>query len=136
MLRYREIRQFLPKLNIDEIDDLELTKNRNKEADSLLARLEEMESVPKALQYDTTTLSDTCALFDTVIRDQPVTAQSLNAEADIVEPLNFESDIRKIQTGQWNSLTDTEKGLVTGLVCARTEQISKLAENSIMRSEH
>lgn len=113
--RYCAIKDYIPKLDLKDIEEMTITKKRNDVVDSLFERLAEMESVTKALQSDTTTLSDARALFDTVIGYFPTTEDRLKANAGIIHSINFENAVRKIQTGEVKKLSTAGANLVFAL---------------------
>jgi hypothetical protein len=61
--RYTQIKEFLPRLEINEIDDLVLSEKENRDIDSLLEELKNLESVSKTLQNDSTTMSGVRSLM-------------------------------------------------------------------------
>lgn len=95
------MREFLPQLESDDIDELLLPSSKNLHADAL-------ESVTEVLQIDDATVSDACALFDAVIRKYPDTTNRLSSYADIVQCPNFESAIVKTQRNNSGALSPEE----------------------------
>jgi hypothetical protein len=66
ILRYTKIRDFLPLLEINELDELLLTVRQNREIDSICEEMKYFEAILKAFQQDATTLADTWLLFDEI----------------------------------------------------------------------
>jgi hypothetical protein len=64
ILRYIKIRDFLPLLGINDLDELLLTVRENRDIDSICDETKDFESISKALQQDATTLADTRLQFD------------------------------------------------------------------------
>jgi hypothetical protein len=58
ILRYTKIKQFLPRLEVNEIDDLVLSAKENRDIDALLEELKDLETVSKTSQNDSTAMSD------------------------------------------------------------------------------
>ncbi len=106
--RYIRIREHLSSLDSEEIDDIALTNHDNRRVDTLMKQLEPLESVTKALQDDTTTVSDARALFDAVTEKFPGTANRLSSFADIIHNLVFDNTILKLQRGNRNALSGEE----------------------------
>ncbi len=98
--RYIRIREHLPSLDCEVIDGLALTYNDNRRVDTIMKQLEPLKSVTKALQNDTTTVSDARALSDALIDKFPSTANKLSSFADIIQNLVFENSIVKRQCGK------------------------------------
>jgi hypothetical protein len=63
ILRYIKIRDFLPLLEINELDELLLTVSENCEIDSICEEMKDFKSISKTLQQDAITLADTRFLF-------------------------------------------------------------------------
>lgn len=71
--------------------------------------LKDIESIWKALQKDTTTLTDTRLLFDKISNAYPVVKETLAADANIVVDKYFESAVTRIQQGKADSLMPSEE---------------------------
>jgi len=109
LLRYKQLQEFLPKLESSEINELLLTPQEDVSVDLLLKELKDIDSVTKILQARCTTLSDVRALFDALIDQYPNMKPFLKADANIVHSKQFESGIVKIQIGKGEFLSSTEK---------------------------
>jgi len=107
--RYKELEGFLPKLGSGEIDELMLTHLENVSVSHLLRDLNDIDSVTKAVQSRSTTISDVRALFDALIENFPIMEDYLKTDANIVHSSSFESGIVKFQTGKESDMTDGEK---------------------------
>ncbi len=81
--RYIRIREHLPSLDAEEIDNIALTDHDNRCVDTLMKKFEPLKSVTSALQDDTSTVSDPRALFDAVIENSPGTANRLSSFTDL-----------------------------------------------------
>ena len=68
-----------------------------------------MESINKKLQADDTTLADVRALFDHVIDSFPTATPRLQPDANIVHSPDFESGLVKLQLGNNNALSRSER---------------------------
>ena len=55
--RYQRLREFIPFLQLDSFDELTLTSRQNRDIDSLLDRLKDLDSVTESLQRDNPTLT-------------------------------------------------------------------------------
>jgi hypothetical protein len=115
ILRYDKIRDFLPLLEINELDELLLTVRENHEIDSIYEEMKDFESISKALQQDATTLADTRLLFDEISNAYPALKEKLAANANIVLDKYFESAIIRIQQGKAGSLMPSEEQSVRNL---------------------
>ncbi len=97
--RYVKISEFFPLLGSDEIDNISPSLSQNRRSETLLKKLDPLESVTKALQEDSTNVSDTRALFDAVIEMFPDTANRSSSCSSIVHSQIFEDSIAKLQRG-------------------------------------
>jgi len=113
--RYQELKEFIGKVEIEDIDDLILTTRENRKVDELCAKFQELESVTKYLQSNRCTISDCRLLFNGIIDMFPSTKERLSASADIVHDKDFERALSKIQEGKVNSLTRAERTAAKGL---------------------
>eukprot|EP00171_Calliarthron_tuberculosum_P001888 IDg1888t1 len=107
--RYQRIRDCLQKLDSLDVDRLCLTSADNRRVDSLMCQLDDLESVTKALQDDSTTMSDVRGLFDAVIDRYPETACKLTSSASIVHNPIFENAVVKVQLENCNALSREER---------------------------
>lgn len=119
--RYRELKEFLPKLNSDVIDEISLTTPENRRVDELYEKFTVFESVTKALQKDNTSLADVRALFDATIDEHPTTYCRLSSTADIVHCPWFESALVKVQRGMIAVLSIEEQVF---MACFENESLS------------
>ncbi len=78
------LEEFLPKLEMDETDDLMLTTFEIRKIEALCTRFEHLNSVTKALQSDNVNLAEASAFFDTVIEEYPDTTDRWSKSAAIV----------------------------------------------------
>lgn len=108
ILRYTQIKEFLPRLEINEIDDFILSAKENRDIDSLLEELKDLESVSKTLQDDSTTMSDVRSLFDAVLESYPICEERLSPSAPIVLDKVFESALVQIQRGRSAELSPSQ----------------------------
>ena len=113
--RYLQIRQFIGLLHISGIEELMLTPTEEKEAEKLCQMLSDFDSVTKALQSNTVTLSEVRVLFDSIITAYPSTIGRLSTNSPIVSNPDFEKGIVKIQTGRSTELTLNESIAVSSL---------------------
>ncbi len=67
LVRYKEIEQYLRKLDCVEVDELTLSVLENRSIDSIFEKLKILNSVTKQLQKEDTTIADVLAIFDAVI---------------------------------------------------------------------
>ena len=105
-----------------------LTHQNNKDIEELLVKLSEFESVTKALQEDTLSVSDTRALFDGVIDSFPETKDRLSKSANIVHDKVFEDAVTKIQDGKLSELTLEERLSVSNLQIEETQDSNEVSE--------
>lgn len=78
-----------------EIDDLLPSVVQDRKVDTLVLNLRSFVGVTKELQKHDTTMSDVCALFDTVIEDYPKVSRRLSVEARIIEEPDSEIAVVK-----------------------------------------
>ena len=72
-------------------------------------RLQDLDSVTRALQKEGLTLSEVRALFDAVLDEYPDTKVRVGASAAILESKSFESGILKAHNGNQNALSHEEE---------------------------
>ena len=101
--RYVRLREFLVDLASSDIDDLCLNSSQNRRVDSLLVRLQDLESVSKSLQKKSATIAEVRVLFDAVMDQYPETASKLSPSTAIVRIPYLESAIVKVQLGSPNN---------------------------------
>ena len=137
--RFVKIREYLGSLDSDDVDRICLTPTENRQVDTLPTKLRPLESITKHLQNESTTLSETRALFDAMIESYPDTAHRLSSNADIVHCTEFEAAIVKIQRGSSCVLSREESIAVSSLAvssttveCADDEGLS-FAERALKR---
>ena len=145
LLRYTQLKEFLPSLHLDEVDDLLLTTRKDREIDQLLEMLTDLDSVTKALQEERLSVCDARALFDGVIGSFRQTAGRLSQHAEIIHDKVFESAIAKIQDGKAEDLNSEEQSAVSHLRVERhgkstsedneavPERFESLAERALKR---
>lgn len=107
--RYNELREFLHHLNSTELDAYFLSTAEDRRVNELLDRLQNLNSITKRLQRDSTTMKTVRALFDFVMTDYPETDNRLTATAAIVHSPAFESAIVKVQSEESSTLTHEER---------------------------
>ena len=129
--RYSEIREFLPLLEINEIDEGLLSIRENRDADSLIEELKDCETVTKALQSDSTTMADVRTLFDAISKEYPATEKRLLADATIVSNKTFESAVVKIQQGNLDLLSHGEICAVDNLKKESDEETDEVSDPDI-----
>ena len=116
LLRYQQIREFILKLDLPDVNAFSLSHTEGTQVDSLVIRLTDLESVCKQLQKEKTTISDCRAMFGEVVKKYPETASYLTADAKIIADVNFESALVKVQRGLGNNLSELERLSVQGLI--------------------
>lgn len=119
--RYIEVKEHLPQLHVEEIDDLIPSRKEHDGILDLCKTLGSLDSVTKCLQKDSTTISEVRALFDTVIIHYPTTEPRLGPTANIVENPEFESALVKIQRGTIRDMDGNEEQAVKKL-CVSSPQ--------------
>ena len=144
MERYMKLKEFLPQLCLDDVDDLLPTAREDREIEALLERLADLDSVTKALQQENLTMWDVRQLFDTVIVEYPESATRISADSDIVHNKTFERAIVKIQKGSVGELITEEMKSVEVLQIVRSNsapqskypaKIESLAERALKRQK-
>lgn len=91
---YHYIHAYLAQLSASEMKDLFLTPRNRESIDHLCSSFEEVESVTKSLQSDSTKWSQVLELFHTLTCLYPYTKDGLLPSAKIVECPDFESALR------------------------------------------
>ena len=119
--RYKELKEFLPGLHSDEIDEFLLSIPENRRFDFIIERLKTFECVSKELQKDKTSISDVRIIFDTLIDRFASTANQLGSNATIVHCKHFESGVVKLLRGNAVTLSREEKCAVAPLLLHSTE---------------
>jgi hypothetical protein len=129
--RYTQIRDFLPLLEIDELDEKLLNNRQNRDVDSLIEELNDLNSVTLELQRDDITISEVRGIFDYVLEKYPMLYDKLSPCADIILDKHFETGIVKIQQGKVELLDTIEKRHVIHL---KKPEIEKPAEVEVTLS--
>lgn len=114
--RYMQIREFLPELGSEDLDDLALSVPETRKIEQLMDRLKTVDSVTKELQAESTTLSDVRVLFDAIIDKFPSTRGRLSSNAGIVNNVDFESAVVKVQNGNQVALSRDERISIESLL--------------------
>ena len=96
----QRLHEFIPLLQLDSIDKTTPTSRQNRDKDSLVNQLKDLDSVTKSLQRDYATLTDVRVLFDTVIEEYPETKERLKQNADIVFDAVFERAVLSVLSGR------------------------------------
>ncbi len=91
--QYVDLKGFLPKLEMDEIDDLILTTSEVRKMDAPCIKFEHLDS--EAFQTANVNLAAR-AFFHTVIEEYSETCDSLGESAVIVQSAGLESEIIKV----------------------------------------
>lgn len=123
--RYMLIKEFLRKLDSDEVDNLCPTPAENRRIEALLKQLKVLESVTKMLQEESTSVSDVRAMFDAVIEEFPETTDRLTSSAEIVHSPLFESAVVKVQRGNSSALSREERAMLSSLELVRSGESSE-----------
>lgn len=110
--RYMKMKDHLEASDIDEIQELILERKENQEIETLMHLMKSLDSITICLQRDNAKLSEVRVLFDTVINLVPELNDRLKSDADIVECINFETAVSKIQSNRSEDLTEEEKDSV------------------------
>lgn len=137
--RYIEIKEYLPQLELPEIDELLLSDQDDLTIERLCQKFANLDSVTIALQDNSTTISKARCLFDSVIEDYPRLASRLATDAQIVDNDHFENAIAKIQLSQEHDLTVNEQRAVKDFKLEHNSQENRnnrrlsLAERAIKR---
>lgn len=122
--RYVAIREFLPKLMIEDVDELLLSRKDDQQVDKLLETMAQLDSITLCLQRDDTTMAQVRVMFDTVIEHMPNMENRLKPDADIVESKEFEAGIVHIQQNRVADMTEDEKCAVK--IFSRTSSVQEV----------
>ena len=114
--RFMELKPFLSKLGIDDVDRNTPTAIECRDIDTMLNDLKKLNSITKALQSSDLTLGDVRQLFNDTISAFPQMENRLKKDADIVHCPHFESGIVKIQDNEKYLLSSLEEDAVKHLV--------------------
>lgn len=109
LLRYQQIREYLPQLNMDNVDEAMLNGVENRKLDDLCRKLENLHSVNLTVQQHDSSMSRVRVLFDGVCEAYPQLLDRLNSDADIVHCPDFESGIVCLQDGKADFLTSRQQ---------------------------
>eukprot|EP00171_Calliarthron_tuberculosum_P001416 IDg1416t1 len=115
LTRYVRLREFIPKLGLDDLDDMTLPLSENRRVDALLHQMKDFEFVTKVLQSISTTFVEFICLFDAVLDKFPETTARLSASASIVYSSYFASAVCKVQPGTLSALSWEERDSLRGL---------------------
>ncbi len=110
--RFMDIKDILPKLEIEEIDLLIPPLAAVREIEKLCNIFEELDAVKKELQRNDLNLADVRALFDTVLEVYPRADLYLAKSSSIVHCTDFENAIVKVIDNQEFTLSQSESNLV------------------------
>lgn len=129
--RFCDLREVLPKLGSETIDDLTPNNTQCRKIEAVLTKLSDLESVTKVLQDDSISISDVKHLFEEVVTSFESTNDKLRPDADIILNPEFESAIAKIQDNKESTLSSLENISVENLKAeAETNrQINQSEEN-------
>lgn len=105
---YEEIQEILPKIRIRDICIFLVSADKVKELDHICDLNNELESFPRRLQNDVTTISNVRALFNVVIVKHPTFADRLSQTATIVRQPDFENGFVKGQENRLNHPFDSQ----------------------------
>ena len=119
---YKELKEFLPGLHSDEIDEMLLSIPEDRRVYVIFEKLKTFECVTKELQKDKTSISDVRIIFDALIDQFQSTANRLGSNATIVHCKDFESGVVKLQRGNAITLSREEKRAVAPLLLDSTER--------------
>lgn len=91
---------YLPKLDIPDVDEILLGRKKDQRVDSILDIMEKLKSTTLKLQRDDATISKVCCFFDTVVEFFLNLFSRLDPTLLIVECSVFETALRKIELEQ------------------------------------
>lgn len=134
--RYVFIRGHLSKLNIPDLNDLLLGREKAQEIDKRFGTMKKLNSIKLKLQPDDATVSQIRCFFDPVIDFIPKLSSRLNTTFSIVERNGFESALVKIELEK--KLNVEEKQLVKNLevmnkVFSEIEDDQKSLADAVMK---
>ena len=118
--RFRQISDFILKIDLTEIICMMPTHAEMKQLDKLYSLLRDLDSVTNHFQSETASLAEIRAILNGVLEQYPETLHRLNDRADIILHSDFESARAKIQDDKEDQLTDEEKLCVTALLKDKT----------------
>lgn len=107
--RYLDRQDVLPRLQVQDIDELLLTERQSEEVEEICIVFHGMDTTTKGLQLDNVTLEETRALFLMVMASFPDTERRLVLDVNFVLTPSFKSAIGKTQYGPSFALTDEER---------------------------
>lgn len=129
--RYRELKEFLPKLDDVELESILLSEEEDILVDHLCTKLRDLDSVTKELQRSNISLAEARVLFDGVIEKYPNSKRRLGPDSNIIENKRFESAIVKIQQNREEELTLAEKRAVAHLKKEEGQSSSEVPQESL-----
>ena len=135
LTRYKAIREFLPALEVPEIEELVLSDSANHAVDSLCITLHDLDSVTKELQEDSLTLAQARAMFVSTVKEFPETEDRLKDTAVTIENPRFENAIVSIQNGRCGDLTLSDQRLVDKLKAERAVRSEPPAKSNLTFSQ-
>lgn len=94
---YPIIRYFLPKISIQEVEELCLSASENRGLDLIIADLNEMEGVTKTFQRERKSMSDVRALLNAFINCFWYKDSRISTSATIISNALFESAVVTVQ---------------------------------------
>jgi hypothetical protein len=127
--RFDDIKEFLVDLDSD-LTKLLLSPREIQSVQLLCSSLESFESISKALQRESLTLSEARALFDALLENFPSFDKRLGDDADIIIDKTFESAVVKIDAGNISTLSASEKKAVRHL-----ENKDHISKNSVVEND-
>ena len=113
---------FLPALEVPEIEELILSDRENHAVDSLCITLHDFGSVTTELQDESLTLEQARAMLSSAVKVFPETEDRLKDTAVIIENPRFRNAIVSIQNGRGGDLTLSDQRLVDKLKAERAER--------------
>ena len=113
--RYTQIREYIRLIGDADIDDLCLTPRENRDVDTLLPVLTDLDAVTKVLQAESTTVMKARDMQDETVAEFPQLHDRLSSTANIVHSPTFESAVVRIQAGEDASMSSAEKRAVQKL---------------------
>ena len=106
--RYVQLSSVIPKIQVKGIVDLIPTLREDLVIKRMVEDMRELDSVTKALQRESLTLSDVRLLFDAILEKYPKEGSRLKSDAATVQNLDFESGIIKILNQIADKMTPLE----------------------------
>lgn len=122
-----ELRDFLCKLDDDDLEKLIPTVSQYRKIEKLSEKFSDLDSVTTVLQKESISLADARSLFETVLEEYPNMADRLSSTAKIIHDPTFESAICKILNKEFDRMSESERNSVRHLL---------LEENVSHNEEH